>query len=59
MGLLTLSARRAAMLRRIRHRAWLLIGLSLIWQAGAALFSPSAIGADPAFAQPSPQEKLP
>ncbi len=59
MGILTLSARRVQVLRRIRRRAWTLIALSLLWQAGAALFSPSAIGADPAFAQPSPQDNLP
>lgn len=36
MGLFTLSANQAAVLSRISCRAWLLIGLSMIWQFIAA-----------------------
>ena len=52
MRLFTLSARRAATLHRIRRRAWLLIGLSLIGQAIAATSerAPITVGA-PALAQ--------
>ena len=59
MRFFTLSPRRAQSLRRIRRRAWTLIAISLLWQAGTAAFFSSPIGADPALAQPSPQEKLP